>query len=135
MTRFGKKSLIWLVAGSLVAASGAAAWRVTSTGAKQAQDSLQQVVKSEADLASLKASVAQWEKNYPPGSITGQGVLRIEPVALTAEFSPREFPDLGLVLGGMYTEHGSLNLKSFNLEIVTDGKVRVALLGDKVFVQ
>lgn len=135
MTRFGKKSLIWLVAGSFVAAGGAAVWRVTATGAKQAQDALQQVAKSEADLVRLKASVEQWGKIYPPGSIAAQGALRIEPVALTADFSQREFPELGQVLAGMYTEHGSLNLKSFNLEVVAGGKTHVALLGDKVFVQ
>ena len=50
MTNFGKTSLIWLLAGSLVAASGVMAWRVAAVGAKQAQDALLQVDKSEADL-------------------------------------------------------------------------------------
>lgn len=138
MTNFGKNSLIWLVAGSLAIGGGAVAWRVTEVGAQQAQDALRQVEKSEADLASLKAQLMQWEKAHPPGSLAGQsntGMLRIEPVALNADFAPREFSAIGPVLAGMYTERGSLNLKSFVLEMSPGGSAHVAVSGDKVFMQ
>lgn len=138
MTRFGKTSLIWLLAGSLVAAGGAVTWRVAAAGARQAQDALSQVDKSEADLVSLKTQLLRWEKAHPPGSMAGQKStvsLRIEPVALNADFAPREFPGIGPVLAGMYTEHGSLKLKSFNLELGAGGVAHVAVLGDKVFMQ
>jgi hypothetical protein len=136
MTHFGKKSLIWLIAGSLVAASGAVAWRVTATGAKQAQDALLQVERSETDLATLKTRLLKWEKAHPPGSLARPtGVLRIEPVALTADFSPHEFTGIQPVLTGMYIEHGSLKLKSLALEIGAGGAAHLAVLGDKVFVQ
>ena len=144
MTNFGKTSLIWLLAGSLVAASGVMAWRVAAVGAKQAQDALQQVDKSEADLAALKTRLAQWQKAHPPGSLGSKGIIRIEPVALTADFAPREFPGIGKVLGGMYTENGSLKLKSFNLELGAGagtgigagaGTMHLTVLGDKVFMQ
>jgi len=136
MTRFGKKSFIWLVAGSLVAAGGAMAWRVADVGAQQAQGALLQVEKSEADLASLKTRLMQWGIAHPPGSMDGQtGVLHVEPVALNADFSPGEFPGIGQVLAGMYTERGSLNLKSFNMEFGTGGTAHVTVVGEKVFVQ
>jgi len=135
MTRFGKKSLIWLVAGSLVVAAGAAAWRVTEIGAAQAKESLRQVEKSEADLGRLKTQLAQWEKAHPPGSLVGKASVRIEPVALSADFSPHELPGMGQVLAGMYVEHGFLSLKSFSLDIGTGGTAHVAMAGDKMFVK
>ena len=136
MTHFGKKSLIWLVAGSLVAASGAVAWHVTSIGAKQAHDALQQVERSETDLVTLKTRLLQWEKAHPPGSMAGlTNILRIEPVALTADFTPREFTNIEPVLTGMYVEHGSLKLKSLDLAVGATGAAHLAVLGDKVFVQ
>lgn len=136
MTHFGKKSFIWLVAGSLVASGGAVAWRVSAVGAQRAQDALLQVQKSEADLASLKTRLMQWENAHPQGITEGQtGILHIEPVALNIDFSPGEFTGIGQVLAGMYTEHGSLNLKSLNMEFGTGGTAHVTVVGDKVFVQ
>jgi len=135
MTRFGKKSLIWLVAGSFVFTGGAVAWRVASVGAQRAQDALLQVQQSETDLASLKTRLVQWEKAHPLGMDGQAAVLRIEPVALNIDFSPSEFTGINQVLAGMYTERGSLNLKSFNMEFGTGGAVHVTVVGDKVFVQ
>ena len=135
MTLFGRRSLTWLVVGSLVAAGGAAAWRVTSVGAQQAQDALRQVESSEADLASLKARLAKWQQTHDLGDAADKGkwTLQIEPVALTADFSPKEFSGIDHVLSGMYTENGSLKLKSFTLEIGTGGTTHIAILGDKIF--
>jgi len=136
MTRFGKTSLLWLLAGSLVAAGGAVAWRVATAGAKQSHDALLQVEKSESDLIGLKSRLLLWEKAHPPSKIAGvNGILRIEPVALSANFSPREFPGIGEVLTGMYTQHGSLQLKSFVLEWGASGAAHLAVFGDKVFTQ
>ena len=135
MTRFGKKSFVWLIAGSVAVACGAAAWRVAAIGAQQAQESLRQIEKSETDLAGLKARLVLWEKAHPPGSLTGKGAVSIEPVALNADFSPRELPGFGQVLAGMYTERGSLGLKSFALEIVKEGNAHVTVAGDKAFVK
>lgn len=137
MTRFGKKSLTLLVAGSLVLAGSGLAWRVASVGAQQAREALRQVEKSEADLANLKTQLAKWAQTHDLGDAAGkgkQGVLQIEPVALTADFSPGEFPGIGRVLSGMYTENGSLNIKSFTLEIGAGGAAHVTLLGDKIFI-
>ena len=134
MTRFGKKSLTWLVAGSLVAAGGGMAWYVTAAGAKQAQEALRQVEKSEADLASLKTRLAKWEQTHSPGDLQGKaGGIHIEPVALKADFSPREFSLIDRVLSGMYTENGSLMLKNFVLEFGTGGVAHVSMEGDKIF--
>jgi len=136
MTRFGKKSLTWLVVGSLVAAGGGVAWRVTGIGAQQAQEALRQVEKSEADLASLKTRLAKWQQTHDPGDAADRGklgVVQIEPVALSADFSPREFSGIDRVLSGMYTENGSLNLKSLTLEIGSGGTAHITVLGDKIF--
>jgi len=136
MTRFGKKSLTWLVAGSVIAAVGGAAWRVTSVGAQQSQEALRQVERSEADLANLKVQLAKWLETHELGDAADQGklgALQIEPVALNADFSPREFSGIDHVLTGMYTENGSLNLKSFTLDVGAGGSAHITLLGDKIF--
>jgi outer membrane protein OmpA-like peptidoglycan-associated protein len=136
MTNFGKKSLTWLVVGSLVAAGGGVAWRVASVGAQQAQEALRQVERSEADLANLKTRLAKWLQTHDLGDAADQGklgALQIEPVALTADFSPKEFAGIDSVLSGMYTENGSLNLKSFILETGAGGTAHITLLGDKIF--
>jgi len=136
MTRFGKKSLVWLIAGSVAAAGGGLAWRVSSVGAQHAEEALKQVEKSEADLASLKSRLAQWQQTHDFSDTAEQGKLaslQIEPVALTADFAPKEFPGIDHVLSGMYTENGSLNLKSFVLEMGTGGSAHLSILGDKIF--
>lgn len=134
MTHFEKKSLIWLLAGSLVLAGSAMAWRVAATGSSQAHDALHQVEKSQADFDSLKARLSLWESTHPEGTAAQGGVLHIEPVALTADFTPQEFSGIGTVLAGMYTKNGSLNLKSFVIDF-KDGNAHLAVLGDKAFVQ
>ena len=136
MTRFGKKSFIWLVVGSLVAAGGGVAWRVGSVGAQQAQEDLKQVERSEADLANLKTRLATWVQTHDLSDVSTQsklGALQIEPVALAADFSPKEFSGIDHVLSGMYTENGFLNLKSFILEMGSGGSAHLSLLGDKIF--
>ena len=136
MTRFGKTSLTWLVVGSLVAAGSGVAWHVASIGARQAQESLRQVEKSEAGLVNLKTRLEKWLQTHDLGDVADQGklgALQIEPVALTADFSSKEFSGIDSVLSGMYTENGSLNLKSFSLEIGAGGNAHITLLGDKIF--
>lgn len=136
MTRFGKKSLTLLVVGSFVAAGGGAAWRIASAGAQLAQEALWQVEKSEADLARLKTRLAKWEENHDLGDTVSQdklGAPQTEPVALTADFSAQEFSGIDRVLSGMYTENGSMNLKSFVLEIGTGGIAHITVLGNKIF--
>ena len=143
MTRFGKTSFTWLVAGSLVAAGGALAWRVTASGAEKADRALQQLKQSEDEFARVKAQLARWELAQAVG---GVGVPRVEPVALSADFSPAELPGIGRVLAGMYAEHGFLNLKQFVFELreasgPTDGTnvggrvARITVHGEKVFLQ
>lgn len=136
MTNFGKKSLLWLFAGSLIAAGGGVAWRVTAAAMMRAEESLRQVEKSEADLFILNSRLKQWQKAHPPGSLAGSaGGPHIEPVALSADFSPGEFLHIGQMLAGMYTERGALNLKSFTLEMGANGTAHVVVSGDKIFVQ
>lgn len=134
MTLFEKKSLAWLVVGSIVAAGGGMAWHATSVGLLQAQESLRQVKKSETDFADLKTRLAKWIQTHDQGK-ADQGklvALKIEPVALSADFAPGELSGIGAVLSGMYSENGSLNLKSFTLNVGTS--THITLFGDKIFI-
>jgi hypothetical protein len=131
MTRFGKKSFIWLAVGSIAVAGGLVAYTVVHNSAEKTHQAMQQLVQSEAEFVRVKAQLAKWEKARASGSVV---MPRVEPVSLTASFAPDEVLDISRVLGGMYAEHGYLNLKSFTLTR-SGASLQVAVLGDKVFLQ
>lgn len=142
MTRFGKKSITLLVAGSLLTAASGLALRLTMISADKTGKALQELTRSEEEFGRVQQQLARWNKVQAGG---GAVVPRVEPVALTADFSPEELPRINRVLAGMYADNGSLDLKSFVFEWSTTGQggagaatsgarvAHVSVLGNKVF--
>ncbi|MDZ4202955.1 MAG: hypothetical protein U1C96_12510 [Gallionella sp.] len=137
MTRFGKKSITLLVVGSLVAGLGAMAVHMTMVSAEKSKRSLEALAQSEAEFGRVKEQLDRWLKVQATGEVT---VPRVEPVALSADFSPEEFPGINRVLAGMYADNGFLNLRSFVFTLSgtagPGGNVaHVTVSGEKVFMQ
>lgn len=143
MTRFGKSSVAWLLCGSLAASAGLLVLRTSTLGADKAARSIEKLRQSEEALAKLKGQLARWKAENAGG---GAGMPRVEPVALSADFSPGELPGIGKVLAGMYAENGFLNLKQFIFEWrdapgtkdpgAVDGRTaRLTVVGEKVFLK
>lgn len=135
MTRFGKKSLTLLFVGSVLTAAASSVVVIAQEKSREVKQVMQQVERSEADLAALKGRFIDWQANTPHGKAAMKGSLRIEPVGLDVDFPPSSFDKLGLILGKMYTDDGILKLKKFSLLVGPGGIIHVSLSGQKTFLQ
>lgn len=140
MTSFGKRALLWILLGTLLAGLGLILYRVSAAGLERSQRDLQAVQQAEGRLADLRTVVDRWQQS----SSEGQTVARVEPVAMLADFSPHEVARMSSLLKGIYGDHGYFNLKSFLYSVVPqtgEGSLagtnvaQVKIDGEKVFFQ
>jgi len=130
------KSFLFLLLASVFCAAAWLAHGWAQQGRTQAQQALQGLEQTRAQVELLRTELARWDAASARWG-GAQAIGRVEPVALQAAFLPSELPRSAALLAGLYADHGHFLLEHFSLSWGQEGaateQVRMEVRGEKVF--
>jgi len=127
------KSFLFMLLASVFCAAAWLAHGWAQQGRAQAQQALQGLEQTRAQLEQLGLQLQRWE------AVGQHAVGRVEPVALHVELPPAELARSAELLAGLYLEHGHFRLEHFSLERLEQDEaagpasLSMTVRGEKIF--